>query len=165
MNVREDEGLRPEQLRDVRGFSSRRGAGIEHPHPGLEAEERRDQLRGLALEGEAALVPGAERAQPRGAVLDQKPARRPRARRRGEAVGRELRLERVPRRDGPIGTQRRRRPLVVGREQRGQCLRAEFVGPAGDQPARMRPLDGEASERIAGGGRERPAPQRAVGPH
>src|SRR5438876_4052947 len=155
--VEGDDGAAAGERPQVRRLSARRGARVEEPPPGLRSEQRSDELRHFALEREPARAPGAQPAERGRVAVDAQGLRSPGTRTRLDALDSELRLERVARRDERIRAQRGGRPLVVGRQQRGQLGKAELVRPAGDQPAGVRPFDGEARDRVGIGRRQRQA--------
>src|SRR5207245_10655178 len=109
-----------EQRGRLHRLPTRGGARVEEPIAGREREQRGDELRRLALEGEAPLAPGGEPAQARGAVVDDEAVGGPDARAGRHARRRELGAARIAARAETVGTDRARPAPVVRREETPQ---------------------------------------------
>jgi len=147
-DVERDHRAAADQRREMRRLAAGRGARVEHARPRRRRDERRDELRGLALECEASRAPCGRGAQPRGAAPDDERVRRPLAVDGLRAGGGELRAERVPRRTQAVGAYGDGPAHVVALEEADEIVRLEVARPALHQPAGMRPLDRHAPERV-----------------
>ena len=142
-----------------------RGAGVEHARAGREPSSAVTSCEASPWNAKRpARNAGSARSRPAAAL--ERPAHRARSARaphvRPPRPARAPSASRVARRR--VHAHRRPAAGVVRRQQRGQLVDADLVGEALDQPAWVRPLDGEPVERIGRGiGRAtRSRPSRAA---
>ena len=134
------------QLGEMRGLPAGRRTGVQHPHPVVHPQQRHRQLRAGVLYGERAVGEARELGH--------------RARRRhddaslanglrADVRGRQLREQRIARRDPAIHAQRQRRAFISGRQNLRPMLRMIRFDPA-DPPARIRPAGDRTRSRHLG---------------